>query len=144
MCACCCFEYISSKINRTLCFPLATHSVRASQLNHYQGSFPTLVLWPFSQARAVDTTAKFRYSCLDFVLTFFGLILLLSDVGLEIWASLYLYQETAYVSLTLLGVFLMGSPVITQTSRWLWYKSEEGRKSQAAAWPAVWNLQQVV
>lgn len=69
--------------------------------------------------------AVFKYSCLDFVLTFMGLCFLLLDIVLDIWTVVTFYQEKAYVSLVILVLLLVVSSVLAQVFSWLWYSPKE-------------------
>ncbi|XP_041664673.1 XK-related protein 8-like [Cheilinus undulatus] len=66
----------------------------------------------------------FKYSPVDFVLTCLGLIFLLLDIALDVWAVVSLYQEKAYGSLGVLVLFLVGSSVLVQAFSWLWFSYE--------------------
>lgn len=66
----------------------------------------------------------FKYSPVDFVFTCLGLIFLLLDIVLDVWAVVSLYQEKAYVSLGVLVLFLVGSSVLVQIFSFLWYSYE--------------------
>ncbi|XP_039978579.1 XK-related protein 8-like isoform X4 [Xiphias gladius] len=70
----------------------------------------------------------FNYSCLDFLFTCLGLVFLLLDIGLDIFAAVSFYQEKAYVSLGILLLFLLGSSVLVQTYSWLWYSYEDFKR----------------
>ncbi|XP_068189905.1 XK-related protein 8-like [Antennarius striatus] len=63
----------------------------------------------------------FTYSPVDFLLTCMGLVFLLLDIGLDTWAVVTFYQEKAYVGLSFLLLFLLGSSVLVQAFSWLWY-----------------------
>lgn len=67
----------------------------------------------------------FKYSRLDFVFTCCGLLFLLLDIGLDVWALVTFYQEQAYVCLGLLLLFLLGSSALVQAFSWLWYSYED-------------------
>lgn len=73
--------------------------------------------------------SNFKYSRLDFLFTCVGLVLLLLDISLDVWAAVSFYQEKAYFSLGLLALFLMGSSVLVQTFSWLWYSYEDFDRS---------------
>ncbi|XP_076611070.1 XK-related protein 8-like [Chaetodon auriga] len=71
----------------------------------------------------------FKYSPVDFLFTCVGLVFLLLDIGLDMWAAVTFYQEKAYVKLSILLLFLLGSSVLVQAFSWLWY-SYEGFKRE--------------
>ncbi|XP_067351505.1 XK-related protein 8-like isoform X2 [Channa argus] len=68
---------------------------------------------------------KFNFSPVDFFFTCAGLLCLLADIVLDVYASVSFYKEKAYVSLGLLMLFLVGSSVLTQVYSWLWYSYED-------------------
>uniref|UniRef100_UPI0037E9C09F XK-related protein 8 n=1 Tax=Semicossyphus pulcher TaxID=241346 RepID=UPI0037E9C09F len=70
----------------------------------------------------------FKYSPVDFLFTCLGLVFLLLDIGLDVWAVVSLYQEKAYVSLGILLLFLVGSSVLVQAYSLLWYSYEDYRR----------------
>ncbi|XP_065804456.1 XK-related protein 8 [Labrus bergylta] len=70
----------------------------------------------------------FKYSPVDFLFTCLGLVFLLLDIVLDVWAVVTLYQEKAYVSLSVLLLFLVGSSFLVQAFSWLWYSYEDFRK----------------
>lgn len=72
-----------------------------------------------------DTMGVFKYSPLYFLWTCMGLLFLLVDIGLDIWASVTFYQEKAYMCLCILLLFLLGSSVLVQAFSWLWYSYED-------------------
>lgn len=67
----------------------------------------------------------FKFSPLDFFFTCVGLLCLLADIALDVFAVVSFYQEKAYVSLSLLLLFLVGSSVLVQAFSWLWYSYED-------------------
>lgn len=67
----------------------------------------------------------FRYSPVDFLLICAGLVFLLFDIVLDIWAAVTFYQEKAYGSLSVLLLLLIGSSVLVQAYSWLWYSYED-------------------
>ncbi|XP_023262037.1 XK-related protein 8-like [Seriola lalandi dorsalis] len=67
----------------------------------------------------------FQYNRVDFFFTCLGLVFLLLDIGLDIFAAVSFYQEKAYVSLSILLLFLVGSSVLVQAYSWLWYSYED-------------------
>lgn len=71
----------------------------------------------------------FRYSPADFLFTCLGLLFLVLDIGLDVFAVVRFYQEKAYVPLGVLLLFLVGSSVLVQAFSWLWY-SYEGYKRE--------------
>ncbi|XP_040909336.1 XK-related protein 8-like isoform X2 [Toxotes jaculatrix] len=70
----------------------------------------------------------FEYSRVDFLFTCLGLVFLLLDIGLDIFAAVSFYQEKEYVSLGILTLFLLGSSVLVQAYSWLWYRYEDFRR----------------
>uniref|UniRef100_A0A3Q3FRE5 XK-related protein n=1 Tax=Labrus bergylta TaxID=56723 RepID=A0A3Q3FRE5_9LABR len=68
------------------------------------------------------------YSPVDFLFTCLGLVFLLLDIVLDVWAVVTLYQEKAYVSFSVLLLFLVGSSFLVQAFSWLWYSYEDFRK----------------
>ena len=66
----------------------------------------------------------FPYSRVDFLFTCVGLLLLLVDVGLDVWAAVSFYQQGAWGSLGVLLLLLGGSSVLVQVYSWLWYSYE--------------------
>lgn len=66
-----------------------------------------------------------KYSCLDFVFTFGGLLFFLADILLDVWAVVTFYQEEAYVCLGFLVFLLAGSSVLAQVYSWLWYSYDD-------------------
>lgn len=70
----------------------------------------------------------FSYSPLDFVFTCLGLLFLLLDIGLDIWALVTFYQEKAHVCLGLLLLFLLGSSTLVQAFSWLWYSYDNFKR----------------
>ncbi|XP_050924219.1 LOW QUALITY PROTEIN: XK-related protein 8-like [Lates calcarifer] len=72
--------------------------------------------------------AVFKYNRVDFFFTCLGLIFLLLDIGLDIFAAVSFYQEKEYVSLGFLLLFLLGSSVLVQTYSWLWYSYENFKR----------------
>ncbi|XP_061597105.1 XK-related protein 8-like [Cololabis saira] len=69
--------------------------------------------------------AMFKYSRLDFLCTCVGLVLLLLDISLDIWAAVGFYQEGAWGPLAVLLLLLVGSSVLVQVFSWFWYSYEE-------------------
>lgn len=67
----------------------------------------------------------FTYSRVDFIFTYLGLLFLLLDIGLDIWAVVTFYQEKAHVCLGLLLLFLLGSSALVQAFSWLWYSYDD-------------------
>lgn len=67
----------------------------------------------------------FKFSLVDFLFTCVGLVFLLLDIGLDIWAAVSFYQEKAYVSLCVLLLLLIGSSFLVQAYSWLWYSYED-------------------
>lgn len=65
------------------------------------------------------------FSPLDFLLTCVGLLCLLTDIVLDVFAVVSFYQTGAYVSLGLLLLFLVGSSVLVQVFSWLWYRYDD-------------------
>ncbi|XP_070702164.1 XK-related protein 8-like [Pempheris klunzingeri] len=74
----------------------------------------------------------FKFSCMDFLLTCMGLLFLLLDIGLDIWAAVSFYQEKAYVFLCILLLLLVGSSVLVQAFSWLWYSYEDFERETKA------------
>nr|XP_033493365.1 XK-related protein 8-like [Epinephelus lanceolatus] len=70
----------------------------------------------------------FKYSPVDFVFILCGLVFLLLDIGLDIWAAVVFYQEKAYWSLGILLLLLIGSSILVQAYSWLWYSYEEFKR----------------
>lgn len=70
----------------------------------------------------------FKYSPVDFLFTCVGLVFLLLDIGLDIWAAVSFFQEKAYASLAVLMLFLVGSSVLVQAFSWLWYSYDDSDK----------------
>ncbi|XP_019110035.1 XK-related protein 8 [Larimichthys crocea] len=70
----------------------------------------------------------FKYSPVDFLFTCVGLVFLLLDIALDIWAAVSFFQEKAYVSLAVLMLFLVGSSVLVQAFSWLWYSYDDSDK----------------
>lgn len=68
--------------------------------------------------------AIFKFSRLDSLLSCVGLIFLLFDIGLDIWAVVSFYHEKDYVSLGILVLLLLVSSVLVQAFSWLWYSYE--------------------
>lgn len=68
--------------------------------------------------------AIFKFSWLDSLLIYFGLMFLLLDIVLDIWAAVTFYQEKDYVSLCILVLLLLVSSVLVQAFSWLWYSYE--------------------
>ncbi|XP_034748068.1 XK-related protein 8-like [Etheostoma cragini] len=66
----------------------------------------------------------FKYSLIDFLLVCVGLLFLLLDIVLDVYAVVSFYQEEAYVSLGILLLFLLGSSFLVQAFSWLWYSYE--------------------
>ena len=66
----------------------------------------------------------FKYSLLDFLFTCLGLLVLLLDIVLDIFAVVTFYQEKAYVCLGLLLTFLLGSSFLVQAYSWAWYSDK--------------------
>ncbi|KAF1381868.1 hypothetical protein PFLUV_G00158470 [Perca fluviatilis] len=67
----------------------------------------------------------FKYSLVDFLFICAGLLFLLLDIGLDIYAVVSFYQEKAYVSLGILLLLLVGSSFLVQAFSWLWYSYED-------------------
>lgn len=83
----------------------------------------------------------FQFSKLDFLFTCLGLLFLLLDIVLDVYAVVKFYQEKAYVSLSILVVLLLGSSVLVQTFSWLWYRYENFRReTKAENYPSVIQL----
>lgn len=70
----------------------------------------------------------FKYSAVDFLLTCLGLVFLLLDIVLDVFAVVSFYQEKAYASLGFLLLFLLGSSVLVQAFSWLWYSYEDFKR----------------
>ncbi|XP_061885532.1 XK-related protein 8-like [Entelurus aequoreus] len=68
--------------------------------------------------------AQFQHSRVDCILTYLGLVFLVSDICLDVGTAVTFYQEEDYVCLGLLLVFLLGSSVLVQVFSWLWYTYE--------------------
>ncbi|XP_061587567.1 XK-related protein 8-like [Cololabis saira] len=66
-----------------------------------------------------------KYSRMDFLCTCVGLLLLLLDIGLDIWAAVDFYQEGAWGPLAVLLLLLVGSSVLVQVYSWVWYSYEK-------------------
>ncbi|XP_030002433.1 XK-related protein 8-like [Sphaeramia orbicularis] len=80
----------------------------------------------------------FKYSPADFLFTCVGLVFLLADIVLDIWAVVTFYQEKAYVCLGILVVFLVGSSVLVQAYSWIWYSYEKfDRKTKVERSPSL-------
>ncbi|XP_008329292.1 XK-related protein 8-like [Cynoglossus semilaevis] len=73
--------------------------------------------------------AVFRYSPVDFIFTCLGLVFLVLDIALDIFAVVSFYQEEAYVILGVLVLVLVGSSILVQVFSWLWYSYEEFSRS---------------
>ena len=67
----------------------------------------------------------FKYSPVDFLFICAGLVFLLLDIALDIFAVVSFYQEKAYVSLGILLLLLLGSSFLVQAFSWLWYSYGE-------------------
>lgn len=67
----------------------------------------------------------FKYSPVDFLFICAGLVFLLLDIALDIFAVVSFYQEKAYVSLGILLLLLLGSSFLVQAFSWLWYSYED-------------------
>ncbi|XP_035536814.1 XK-related protein 8-like [Morone saxatilis] len=75
--------------------------------------------------------AVFKYSPVDFLFTCVGLIFLLLDIALDVFAVVSFYLEKAYVPLGFLLLFLVGSSVLVQAFSWLWYSYDDfGRRTK--------------
>ncbi|XP_051247065.1 XK-related protein 8 [Dicentrarchus labrax] len=72
--------------------------------------------------------AVFKYSPVDFLFTSVGLIFLLLDIALDVYAVVAFYLEKAYVPLGFLLLFLVGSSVLVQAFSWLWYSYDDFEK----------------
>lgn len=66
-----------------------------------------------------------KYSCLDILFTFGGLVFFLADILLDVWAVVTFYQEEAYVCLGFLVFLLVGSSALAQVYSWLWYSYDD-------------------
>lgn len=73
--------------------------------------------------------AVFRYSPVDFIFTCLGLVFLVLDIALDIFAVVSFYQEEAYVILGVLVLVLVGSSILVQVFSWLWYSYEDFSRS---------------
>ncbi|XP_074468452.1 XK-related protein 8-like [Sebastes fasciatus] len=71
----------------------------------------------------------FKYSPVDFLFICLGLLFLLLDIVLDIFAVVTFYQEKAYVSLVILVLLLLVSSFLVQAFSWLWY-NDEGSERQ--------------
>lgn len=67
----------------------------------------------------------FRFSKVDFLFTCLGLIFLLLDIVLDIYAVVCLYQQKAYWCLGILLLFLVVSSVLIQAFSLLWYSYDD-------------------
>ncbi|XP_078123026.1 XK-related protein 8-like [Sander vitreus] len=67
----------------------------------------------------------FKYHKVDFLLVCAGLLFLLLDIVLDVYAVVSFYQEKAYVSLGILLLLLLGSSFLIQAYSWLWYSYED-------------------
>lgn len=67
----------------------------------------------------------FQYSRVDFLFTCVGLLLLLLDICLDVWAAVNFYQEGAWGCLGVLLLLLVGSSGLVQVYSWLWYSYED-------------------
>ena len=63
----------------------------------------------------------FVYSPAVFLLTCLGLLFLVLDIVLDVFAVVSFYQEKAYVPLGILLLLLVGSSILVQAFSWLWY-----------------------
>ncbi|XP_042362589.1 XK-related protein 8-like [Plectropomus leopardus] len=63
----------------------------------------------------------FKHIPVDFISACLGIVFILLDVGLDIWAAVSFYQEKAYWSLGVLLLLLIGSSVLVHVYSWLWY-----------------------
>lgn len=72
--------------------------------------------------------AVFKFSLVDFLFTLFGLLFLLLDIALDVFAAVSFFQEKAYVCLSILLLFLVGSSVLVQAFSWLWYSYEDFKR----------------
>ncbi|XP_059205507.1 XK-related protein 8-like [Centropristis striata] len=70
----------------------------------------------------------FKYSPVDFLLICAGLVFLLLDIVLDIFAVVSFYQEKAYVSFGILLLLLVGSSCLVQAFSWLWYSYEDFKR----------------
>ncbi|XP_060948961.1 XK-related protein 8-like [Limanda limanda] len=75
-----------------------------------------------------DSQAVFKYRPVDFLFTCLGLVFLLLDIVLDIYAAVSFYQEKEYACLGVLLLFLLGSSVLGQLYSWLWYSYENFRR----------------
>ncbi|XP_061587566.1 XK-related protein 8-like [Cololabis saira] len=66
-----------------------------------------------------------KYSRMDFLCTCVGLLVLLVDIGLDIWAAVDFYQEGLWGPLAVLLLLLVGSSVLVQFYSWFWYRYEK-------------------
>lgn len=84
---------------------------------------------------------EFKHSPVDLLFTCLGLVFLLLDIGLDILTVVNFYQEKAYVPLSLLVLFLVGSSVLIQAFSLLWYSYEDfKRQTKAEKCLSVWQL----
>ncbi|XP_061839283.1 XK-related protein 8-like [Nerophis lumbriciformis] len=68
--------------------------------------------------------SQFQHSRVDCILTYLGLVFLVSDICLDVGTAVTFYQEEDYVCLGVLLFFLLGSSVLVQVFSWLWYTYE--------------------
>ncbi|XP_061738697.1 XK-related protein 8-like [Nerophis ophidion] len=68
--------------------------------------------------------SQFQHSRVDCILTYLGLVFLLSDICLDLGTAVTFYQEEDYVCLGVLLFLLLGSSVLVQIFSWLWYTNE--------------------
>ncbi|XP_029298455.1 XK-related protein 8-like [Cottoperca gobio] len=70
----------------------------------------------------------FKFSSVDLILVCVGLVFLLLDIGLDMFAVVSFYQEKSYVSLCILVLLLLGSSSLVQAFSLLWYSYEDFKR----------------
>ncbi|KAM9340212.1 XK-related protein 8-like [Symphorus nematophorus] len=72
----------------------------------------------------------FKLSLVDFLFTCMGLVFLMLDIALDVFAVVSFYQEGAYWSLGILLLFLVGSSILVQAFSWLWFSYDDKEKDK--------------
>ncbi|KAK7124774.1 hypothetical protein R3I94_018982 [Phoxinus phoxinus] len=69
----------------------------------------------------MEENFPFKYSLLEYLFTWVGLLLFLLDIALDIRTVVSFYQDGAYVYMAVMIFLLLGSSVLLQVFSWLWY-----------------------